>query len=254
MSEMKMIRSTWHQTDHLVEAFLQTLSGPTDSFWEEKLSKANVYQIVENDQAIGFFSIFQEDTMTSFYVKPEALPDAQAIFHMAMKCEFVQRALVATCDELFLSLSLDYGKRVERQAYFFQTRGENDCEDTIRLELARKSDIARIQASSSDFFDDLESQIGREEIYLAIEDEEIVGFGVIELGIVRKELASIGMYVREEYRMRGMGTSIIRALKRRAVEKNRLPIAGCWVWNHGSKKTLERAGLISQTRYMKISF
>lgn len=254
MNEIKIIRSTWHQVYSMVEEFLKTLNGPTDSFWEEKLREANVYQICNGKQPIGFFSIHREETVTSFYLQPQALADAQEIFRLAITREFVQCALVATCDELFLSLSLDVAKKVERQAYFFQPVQRGSFEEGIQLELAKGSDLAFVQKHSSDFFDDLENQISREEIYLAKDGEEVVGFGVMELGAFRKKMASVGMYVREEYRMRGYGAKIIRGLQKDTVGKARLPIAGCWVWNHGSKKTMERAGLVSQTRYMKISF
>lgn len=254
MKKSMIVRSSWDEVKPMAEEFVKTLSAPTDSFWEEKLTKANVYQISDSNQPIGFFSIYEEETMTSFYLKPESLSEGQEIFQLAVKQEFVQRALVATCDELFLSLSLDLGKRVERQAYFFQPLRKSDFEEIIRLELAMESDRAFIQENSGDFFDALENQISREEIYLAKDGDKIVGFGVMELGVIRKEMASIGMYVREEYRRKGNGTKIIQGLQRLAIGKKRSPIAGCWIWNHGSKKTLERAGLVSQTRYMKISF
>ncbi|BES65136.1 hypothetical protein SANA_15750 [Gottschalkiaceae bacterium SANA] len=254
MNEIHTMPTTWRQVNSMVEDLIKTLNGPTDSFWEEKLIHANVYQISKNNQAIGFFSVFQKETITSFYLIPEAWSDAQEIFQLAIKHEFVQEALVATCDEAFLSHSLDVGKKVERQAYFFETLRINESKGPFSLEVAMESDQSFIQEKSGEFFDDLEQQICRQEIYLGKVGDEIVGFGVMELGVIRKEMASIGMYVCEEYRRKGFGTRIIQELQRRTIDKNRIPIAGCWVWNHGSKKTLERAGLISQTRYMKISF
>jgi hypothetical protein len=66
----------------MVEEFLKTLNGATDSFWEEKLREANVYQICNGKQPIGFFSIHREKTVTSFYLQPRALTDAQEIFRL----------------------------------------------------------------------------------------------------------------------------------------------------------------------------
>jgi hypothetical protein len=37
-------------------------------------------------------------------------------------------------------------------------------------------------------------------------------------------------------------------------QQGRRPIAGCWYYNHLSKKTLEKAGLFSQTRLLKFLY
>ncbi len=37
-------------------------------------------------------------------------------------------------------------------------------------------------------------------------------------------------------------------------QKELHPIAGCWYYNHNSKKTLERAGMVTQTRLLKVDY
>ena len=45
------------------------------------------------------------------------------------------------------------------------------------------------------------------------------------------------------------------ALLRRECERQGVrPIAGCWYYNHRSKRTLERAGMYAPTRLLKVEF
>ena len=65
-------------------------------------------------------------------------------------------------------------------------------------------------------------------------------------------VASIGMFVIENVRLKGAGTATIRLLIDECKKQNVRPIAGCWYYNHLSKKTLERVGMFTQTRLLKI--
>lgn len=247
-------RTNWDCIKPIVQEYLANLSSPTDSFWEEKLLEARLYGIVKENRPIGFFTIYKEQTLTSFYLTDEYLDQAQELFQLALRREFVQQALVATCDEQFLSLSIDCAKRVDRQAYFFHKRDEKKSVASIQLRLALEEDLSIIQDNSDDFFDEAEKQIHLKEIFLAYQEEDLIGFGVYERGRLREAFVSIGMYVLPEYRLKGYGADILKGLQMQAESDGFTPIAGCWIWNHGSKKTLERAGLASTTRYLKISF
>jgi len=83
---------------------------------------------------------------------------------------------------------------------------------------------------------------------------ECVGFGIIDQGRLVREVGSCGMFTVEAQRKQGIGPAIITHLIRRCAELGLRPIAGCWYYNHRSKKTLEKAGMFTQTRLLKISY
>ncbi len=69
-----------------------------------------------------------------------------------------------------------------------------------------------------------------------------------------ESVASIGMFTLESLRSKGIGTSILLGLNDECARLGIHPIAGCWYYNQLSKKTLEKAGMFSPTRLLKISF
>ena len=83
---------------------------------------------------------------------------------------------------------------------------------------------------------------------------DCVGFGIIDPGRLIPAVGSCGMFTVEAYRNQGIGPAIITHLMDRCAERGLRPVAGCWYYNHRSKKTLEKAGLFTQTRLLKISY
>ena len=67
-------------------------------------------------------------------------------------------------------------------------------------------------------------------------------------------VASCGMFVAELARRQGIGAAIIAYLIERCTKMKLRPVAGCWYYNHNSKKTLEKAGMFTQTGLLKISY
>jgi GNAT superfamily N-acetyltransferase len=62
------------------------------------------------------------------------------------------------------------------------------------------------------------------------------------------------MFTIEEYRQMGVGTATLTMLIEECRQRGLRPIAGCARDNHLSKKTLERAGMYSPTRLLKIGY
>jgi GNAT superfamily N-acetyltransferase len=236
---------------------MQQLSSPIDSFAEMHILKSNHYHILGEKDVIGYCCIFGGKTITQFYIEQKYRRHSQDAFASARKMEFVSEALVPTCDEFYLSLGLDNYSNINKQAYFFQFTNKMsfDSTPTIRYKLAEKNDLMLIKDHSDDFFDDtLEKQLTDGEIFIGFEDKRIIAFGVYEKGKILKNNVSIGMYTVPEYRNKGVGKQTLSFLIEEGLKENLKPIAGCWYYNHLSKKNLESVGMISNTRYLRIIF
>ena len=169
--------------------------------------------------------------------------------------EEVQAAFVPTCDEFFLSHALDSYEKEAKQAYFFATpRAHKPVPTNYELKPAADNDFEVIEKGSGDFFGDIRTHIENRELFLTLSEGKCVGFGIIEKSRLIDGVASIGMFVIEQFRQQGIGTAIINLLMDKCTRRGLRPIAGCWDYNHLSKKTLERAGLFSQTRLLKVDF
>lgn len=250
------IKCDFSDIDEFIQKYSESLSSPIDSFLEDHILESKYYLIKYDGNAIGCFSIQKKKTITLFYVDREYRYLSQELFSKVKKMELVQSAILATSDEFFLSCAVDSYRSIENGAYFFQdAKKQASGLNELQLKLATLDDKDSIKNNSDDFFDeDLEDCIKKEEVYIATKDLEVVGYGIISKGKILKDCASIGMYTVEKLRRKGYATKIIQKLKETVYSMNLTPIAGCWYYNHNSKKTLERAGMFTNTRLLKFNF
>ncbi len=97
-------------------------------------------------------------------------------------------------------------------------------------------------------------QIKAHEIFIGFENENIVAFGILEKSKIIKEHGCIGMFTNPKYRNMNIGKLTLAFLIDEALKSKLKPVAGCWYLNHFSKRSLEGAGMITDTRYLKITF
>ena len=114
---------------------------------------------------------------------------------------------------------------------------------------AHQDDIEQMNTLTGDFFDRAAWRVAEGQIYVALREGTPVGYGVIEPSTLYPAAASIGMITVESMRNQGIGTAIIGALLDECARQQRTAIAGCWYYNHLSKKTLEKAGMYSPVSY-----
>ncbi len=249
----------------LISDYIEQNRITVDSYWEGLVSKSNVYKIEQSGEIIGWFAIYNRSEIVLFYVYPRHANLAQELFARVKKYETVTMATVVTGDEFLMSHCLDNYTRIEKQAYFSlytdkplsnaQPSGLPDI--TLRLLDMCKPEDAELTKISGDF---LESEVEnikngyREEIYAAELNGETVGFGVVEYGTIAANTASIGMFVLEKYRQRGIAAKILKSLQLAVESKGCAARSGCWYYNHNSKKSMERAGAYSKTRLIKFYF
>lgn len=251
-------KCSMQEIEFLIEEYANTLSSPFDSFLEDHIATSDFYKIAAGENLAGYFAFNSEAYITQFYLRSRHYKHSHRIFNEVLEQYKIKHALVYTGDELFLSLVLDQEISLKKQAYFFQdSKLEIQKTSLYQDGVFRKAvehDIPLILSVSGDFFDSLDSRVQRGEIFVFLEGEELLGAGIIEHGRVMKGHTSIGMFTNEEHRQKGIGRTIIYKLKQWCYDNNRIPICGCWYYNHNSKKTLESAGMITKTRLLNIEF
>lgn len=235
---------------------VRSFHSPIDSYLEDHILKSQHFEILINLTQIGYFSVFKNNLLTQYYIDKTYRTSGQTIFSSVMRYEKIQKALVPTCDEFFLSHTVDQSKKIETQAYFFQDTQMNIPDDKVipdfNCKIATNEDISIIKDKSGDFFDNLEQRIKNKEIYIGIIRNHIVSFGIIEKSKLYESFASIGMFTIGDQRQKGIGRNTLLILKRYCYNEGIKPIAGCWYYNHNSKKALESAGMFSHTRLLVI--
>lgn len=235
---------------------LHSLPAAIDSFLEDHILASAHYRIVVAGETAGFASIHEERLITQFALSEPYKRYGQALFRQLRRMEQVQSAFVPTCDEFFLSHALDEYRQLAQQAYFFAA-ARDAPRTTLGAYTMRPVDLGDadlVRQESGDFFKHPERHIAAGELFVTLRDEEQVGFGLLIRSALYEDVASIGMYTIERYRRRGVGTATIAMLIAECRRRSLRPVAGCWYYNHRSKQTLERAGMFSATRLLKIDY
>jgi len=236
---------------------LGALPSAIDSFLEDHILASNHYRIVVAGETAGFASIHEERLITQFALAEPYRRCGQALFGELRRMEQVRSAFVPTCDEFFLAHALDDYRQLAKQAYFFAAPsdvGEAAASDRYSMRPAAIVDANFVRQESGDFFEHLERHIAAGELFVTLRDEEPVGFGILVKSMLYEDVASIGMYTIERLRRVGVGTATIAMLIAECRRRSLRPVAGCWYYNHRSRQTLQRAGMYSPTRLLKVDY
>ena len=245
------------EVEEAMRRHLRALPSAIDSFLEDHILASNHYRIVVAGETAGFASIHEERLITQFALAEPYRRCGQALFGELRRMEQVRSAFVPTCDEFYLAHALDDYRQLAKQAYFFATPlGVGDAVATapysIRPAVMDDADVVRQE--SGDFFEHLERHIADGEVFVTLRDEEPVGFGILVKSTLYEDVASIGMYTIERVRLAGVGTATIAMLIAECRRYSLRPVAGCWYYNHRSRRTLQRAGMYASTRLLKIDY
>jgi RimJ/RimL family protein N-acetyltransferase len=236
---------------------LLALPSAIDSFLEDHILASNHYRIIVAGETAGFASIHEERLITQFALAEPYRRCGQALFGELRRLEQVRSAFVPTCDEFFLAHALDDYRQLAKQAYFFATppdAGGPVTKVPYSIRSAAMDDAEFVRQESGDFFEHLERHIAVGEVFVTLRDEEPVGFGILVKSTLYEDVASIGMYTIERFRQTGVGTATIAMLIEECRRRSLRPVAGCWYYNHRSQRTLQRAGMYSSTRLLKIDY
>jgi RimJ/RimL family protein N-acetyltransferase len=239
-----------------IRQHLSSLPAAIDSFLEDHIVASTHYRIVVGEELAGFASIHGGTLITQFALNEPYKHLGQPLFAQLRKLEEVQSAFVPTCDEFYLSHALDDYRQLAKQAYFFATSDHASVPATspYTLRPAAPDDAGLILQEASDFLPHTEEHIAKQELFVTLRGDEPVGIGISVRSTLYEDVASIGMYTFARFRQQGVATATISLLIEECRRTGLRPIAGCWYYNHLSKRTLERAGMYSPTRLLKVDY
>ncbi len=245
--------------DELRQHYYASLTGPVEPWLEEQTHRASYFAIRHGAEMVGYACIDCKDRLLQFYLDDAFAPQAQSLFLKLIDERFMRRAYVSTRDPFVLSLCMDCQTGTACQAYLFVDRAMVDCpireiEEPV-FRPAVPADLAAVTAVCDDFFMPTEANIDRGKLFLLYGGGALLSVGLIETAdCYPPTTASIGMFTNADFRQRGAGAHMIMRLKERCYATGYTPIAGCWYYNEASKRTLERAGMVTKDRMLDIRF
>lgn len=257
LMQLSLVRAEFTDVKNDISRHLDSLPGPIDSFLEEHVLGSNHYVISAGGARAGFASIHSGGLITQFSLEPAHRRFGQAAFQALRKLENVSAAFVPTCDEFYLSHAIDDYRQLLKQAYFFEAPPGGGVAGSVgaySLKVATAEDEPVIRELSGDLFGDVRKRIECGELFVTERAGLSVGFGVLAKSQFERSVASIGMFTLEPFRGAGVGAATIALLMSECSRRGVRAVAGCWYYNHASKKTLERAGMTTKTRLLRVEY
>ncbi|PKM61609.1 MAG: hypothetical protein CVU97_06935 [Firmicutes bacterium HGW-Firmicutes-21] len=261
MNKITFCKTTFDNLENKINLYISTLTGVIEDYWEEHFFNAAAYKIYYDNKTVGFFTLFNNEKITSFWVEHAHICKSQSIFKTILDKFGVKTAYVTTCDELFLSLCLDFHIKIELQAYFFDgtltqpvRTAEYGRECLIEIE---PTEIYAVNKETDNFFEEFTQdslERGDTIIYRFSYEDETLGYGVIVPVKLMPQNWACGMITLPNYRKKGVGRSIQLHLGDICKENDKTPVSGCWYQNPLSKCTIESAGRYSKTRLLDVYF
>jgi RimJ/RimL family protein N-acetyltransferase len=252
--DIQIEATTFDEIEGEVRRHLAALPSAIDSFLEDHILASTHYRLLAGGAEAGFASIHGERLITQFAVAKPYRRYGQPFFDRLRRMEQVQAAFVPTCDEFFLAHALDDYRQLAKQAYFFAESSDMMLPSGLTVRPAEPGDEELVRRESGEFFDSIDRHIERGELFVTLRGDEPVGFGLLIESALYDDVASIGMFTIERFRREGVGTATIALLIAACRRRGLRPVAGCWYYNHRSKRTLERAGMYSATRLLKVDY
>lgn len=234
-----------------LKKYYKTLNGGCDDYVEEAIMDGKLFQLMEGDTVVGVIAINKNNKLTCLYVEEAWLPKYNEIFDQAILFGKIEGVFTVTADTRMMNQLLRKNFDIKKQAYNFWYKGDRQ-ETTIDFRKAELSDLDLMEPAFGDFFDNYEKKIKQGDLYLGYDQGELVSLGNRTMHRLQEKTASIGMIVKEEHREKGYGTQTIKSLINVCIDNGWEVHAGCWFYNHASRKTLLKAGMHTSNLIIRV--
>lgn len=236
---------------HQRTEYLASLPEPQEWFLEELIRSGEVWSA----SGAGY-AIFHKDTLVEFYA--ENSEDAHLQLSRLVQQRPFTKGLCKSFDRVLMDAAETLGWGLVETGFLFRKRNPVVLNkfDGFQLVRARSTDVAEVWATGRDFYDceDEVAQLYRSNgLWIALDDGQLVGSGVLIPIDGSGDVVDIGMVTRPDQRNRGLGSLIVYELANLLEREGKRPICGCAEQNTASKAALENAGFISEHRLVQIS-
>lgn len=228
--------------------------GLVDTYWLNQIWDGVLRKIRIDGVVAGFFAMLG-NALTGFYLRDPSC--SMEVFRRLLRDFHPELAYIVTNDEPFLTLALDHASRTEAHGYFFRDLRISPSPPAYPIEQIRpaaESDLPDLIATG--FYHPAALDPENPIYVLRDSSGNFLGTGHIALWMRRagRDWGAVGMYTAPAHRGKGVGRSLILAMKEYTCRMGLTPIAGCYHDNLASKATLESCGFRPSARYLKLFF
>ncbi|WP_390910473.1 GNAT family N-acetyltransferase [Pseudosulfitobacter sp. SM2401] len=231
--------------------YLASLQEPQEWFLEELVRSGEVWESPGEG-----YAIFHADRLVEFYAKDRA--KAHLLLSNLIQQRPFRKVLCKSFDRELIDAAKTLGWAMVETGFLFRKRTPVILSkiDTFQFARARAVDLSDAWITGRDFYDskDEVEQIYRSNgLWIAFNDGQLVGSGVMIPIDGSGDVVDIGMVTRRSQRKKWFASLIVSELANVLESEGKRPICGCAESNFASKAALENAGFVSQHRLVQIS-
>jgi GNAT superfamily N-acetyltransferase len=225
-----------------------TLAWSGDSFmaglWLEAIHRA----VLVDGRTVGVAGWAEDDGepfLSLLTLDTSALRHDRQVLERVLAESGARTAYAASWDAHHVAVLGAFGSGMGSQAYQFRLLDPADLRTPVSgltLHLGSADDLPWLV--STGFQRDYQQHLDRDALSVVRLDGREVGIAMHVPHALAADVVDIGMYVDPSHRRRGLGSSILALVARRALDLGQTPVAGCWWKNWASRPTLEAAGLV----------
>lgn len=239
---MKFLKTKLDNVKPYYQNYYLSLNGGFDDFYEDLIKESNHYLIEFSNEIIGCFAVNNDNQLVCLYVFNEYKHIYEEIFERIISFDYVSSIKTITNDTMMMNEIIRRNFNFTKGAYNFKYIGDS-LRSSLKMRKAKLEDIEDIKVLFKDFFDNYEERIKKGCLYLGYVKDKIVSLGNTHNHTFNHNVISIGVIVVESERYKGYGVDTIKSLTKEGLDKGLIVQAGCWLYNHASKKMLIKAGL-----------
>ncbi len=240
----------------------QKITNPIDAMWEKLyIASAQNYFITENEENIGYCCIDDNRSLLQLYVKEQYSNSVNHAIASLIKTGLISSASLSSSESIVFNTCLSNSKALKTNTFCFQHLNKlMDVDDHLKLELVVERHIPMVksflkeQVGMVDTFGYTENLVKREEIYMILDNNEIIATSECRWSDTQPKIADVGIIVNRNHQGKGIATNILQQQANRVIRANRKPICSTTIDNIASRKAIERAGFYCTNIIFDITF
>ncbi|MFK7772295.1 MAG: GNAT family N-acetyltransferase [Saprospiraceae bacterium] len=247
----------------LKNEWLTSLTSPQDGMWEFFRNSAMHWEIVCEDELIGYTSVNDENQLLQFYISAKYFSNGEVIFKEFIEIMQIKTGIVGTNNLGYLSIALNFVEKLKVHTYLFRNSFEVNIDEKEGIlkecqteNLERIVDFCHYSMGAPKEW--LTGYVGglieKKEIFFLEHDDKIIGTCEVRKSTTTPEFADIGMVVSPDFRRKGYGTYLLNKAKTIAIDSGKIPICSCEKDNVGSIKSINNCGFVSMYQLLSITF
>jgi predicted acetyltransferase len=257
---MNIVKTTLKSLASLRNEYFQSLPEFQELFIELMMPDSDCFFLQQEEKIMGYTIRNRDGILIEFYVTANSIPDSHEFFVQVLSDLSITGIYCKSFDALLLSNCMLRSLPYSIMGILFRDYATVKVNMGLELKMEKANLSAmglllRQDDSIKELFetaDQLTDFIENEHVFLFINNEELLGCGIVIRTNTAWDYCDLGVWVNPSTRGVGVGSQIIVRLRAYAIENNLKPSCGCAIDNIASRKAIEKSGFVS--RYNLIEF